>query len=152
MPLKYIINADGEFVCEFCGFTAGPKNQSTMHYHLKKHQESKKHKCEHCNYSCVQKCTMDAHVKAKHASEENRKMVSCPCGGCKFKSLTKSNCRIHYLRQHCGDLIEPVLEDKTHCSTCQKTFASPSAFYYHVISCIAFDEGDERIQQLQSIL
>ncbi len=151
MPLKYIINAEGEFVCEFCGFTAGPKNQSTMHYHLRKHQESNKHKCEHCNYSCVQKCTMDAHVKAKHSKAES-KQICCPHEGCKFKSLTKSNCRTHYLRQHCFDLIEPVLEDKTHCSTCQKTFASSPAFYYHVVSCIAFDEGDPRIPQIQSIL
>jgi len=95
---------------------------------------------------------MEAHVRAKHSSEENRKVVECPCDTCKFKSLTKSNCRIHYVRQHCKDLIDPILEDKAHCSTCQKTFASPSAFYYHVVSCIAFDEGDERIPQIQSIL
>jgi hypothetical protein len=152
MPIKYIINADGEFVCEFCGFTASPKNQSTMHYHMKKHQEEHKYKCEHCNYSCVQKCTMAAHVRAKHASDKDRKMICCPHEGCKFKSLTKSNCRTHFLRQHCKELVDQVLEEKTHCSACQKTFASSPAFYYHVVGCIAFDEGDVRIKELQSIL
>ncbi len=95
-------------------------------------------------------------MKAKHADQQvapaQKVAIKCPHKGCEFESLTKANCRIHFLRKHCKELIDEVLEGKATCKSCNKEHGSTTAFYYHAVSCIAFEEGDKRIPQLQSIL
>ncbi len=155
MPIKYYLNQDNEYVCQVCGETK--RLQSTMHYHMKKHEEAKPYNCKLCNYGCLQKCTLDHHMKAKHpdqqtTTDQKKQTIKCPHKGCDFESLTKANCRIHFLRKHCKELIDEVLEGKSTCKSCGKEHGSTTAFYYHAVSCIAFEEGDKRIPQLQSVL
>jgi hypothetical protein len=94
-------------------------------------------------------------MKAKHPEQQTQKkpaVIKCPHDGCEFESLTKANCRVHFLRKHCKELVDDILEDKATCKECNKAHGSPTAFYYHAVGCIAFEEGDKRIAQLQSIL
>ena len=66
MPLKYIKDEDGNFVCSHpgCGFTK--RNQSTLHYHMKKHEEQLDHICKTCKKQFLQKQTLDLHIRSKH--------------------------------------------------------------------------------------
>jgi transcription elongation factor Elf1 len=69
MSLKYQKNVDGIFTCIHCPYTA--KNQSTMHYHLKKHEGALPHACKHCNQKFLQKSLLDLHTTARHPNACN---------------------------------------------------------------------------------
>lgn len=138
--MKYEKNANGEFVCIYCGVTK--RRQNTMRYHQLTHENELNHSCTICSKSFLQKQTLDMHMKSKHSEHcDNAAKYSCPFDNCAFTSLTKGNGIIHCLRIHCQDEIKEIMEvnneTKTiHCKCCEKSFASSCGFYYHVGTCL----------------
>ncbi len=161
MPFKYIKNDDGDFVCPHpgCGFTK--RNQSTLHYHMKKHEEQLDHICKTCKKQFLQKQTLDLHIRSKHPelikdSISLDKKFKCPFDNCEFAALTKGNCIIHCLRVHYQDEINNLMiknaETKTICcNECQKEFSSSCAFYYHCKACMDFNKNDEKYKKFEEI-
>lgn len=163
MPLKYIKDDDGNFVCPHpgCGFTK--QNQSTLHYHMKKHEEQLDYICKTCKKQFLQKQTLDLHIRSKHPEIikdeilQSEKKFKCPFDNCNFTTLTKGNCIIHCLRVHFQDEINNIMikDNETkmiYCDKCQKEFTSSCAFYYHCKNCISFDNKNEKIRKLEEII
>ena len=139
MTFTYIKNEDGNFVCPDCG--AIKKNQSTMHYHIKKHEEQLTYVCKDCKQGFLQKQTLDLHIRSKHPGKEIIKKFNCTHDNCTFSALTKGNCIIHYLRVHYQDEIDNIMVkdgNSIMCSECDTEFNSLCAFYYHCKDCIEF--------------
>jgi len=146
MPLKYIKNDNGEFVCPECGVIK--KNQNTMHYHMKKHEEQLTHICKECKKGFLQKQTLDLHIRSKHPelikdAFKIGKKYECPFDNCGFTALTKGNCVIHCLRVHFQDEITNIMirnnDSNTICCTeCHKVFSNSCGFYYHCKTCVDF--------------
>ena len=159
MTLKYIKDDDGLFVCPDCGVKK--KNQNTMHYHMKKHEEQLTHICKACKKGFLQKQTLDLHIRSKHPElvkdlENADKKFKCPFDDCSFSALTKGNCIIHCLRVHFQDEINNIMirdeETKTiYCTECEHEFSSSCGFYYHCKGCIQFNDKDEKYQLLNGI-
>ncbi len=156
MTYKYIKDAEGNFVCPHCNVTK--KNQNTMHYHMKKHEEQLEHVCKTCNKGFLQKQTLDLHMKSKHPElvEGKTKKIACPFDGCEFSALTKGNCIIHMLRIHFQDEIKEIMnvEEDTKvisCTECKNEFNSSSAFHYHCKGCIDFDKDSKKYELFTSI-
>lgn len=145
MVYSYIKNDDGTFVCPHCDYTAN--YQSTMHYHLKKHEDTKPHQCSHCDAKFVQKSRLDLHMRAKHpehtTTPTDKEYFKCPCEGCGYKDLRKANLTIHFARIHLRDLLErlkttPTSDEATcSCKNCHKEFKSMTHYYYHASSCLS---------------
>ena len=146
MPLKYVKDEEGNFVCPHPGCGIKKKNQNTMHYHMKKHEEQLDYTCKTCKKQFLQKQTLDLHIRSKHpelANDNDEKKFKCPFDNCDFKALTKGNCVIHCLRVHFQDEINDIMikDEETkmiYCNECQKEFSSSTAFYYHCKNC--FDQ------------
>ena len=162
MPLKYVRNDNGLFVCPDCGITKA--NQNTMHYHMKKHQIEKQetsvaaHECKVCNKTFLQKQTLDLHIKSRHPelTTNNTKYV-CPFPDCEFTALTKGNCRIHCLRVHFQEEIAKIMEKHTdtkmfECLECDKEFSNSCGFYYHCVDCLNLEKSSERYELLQTVI
>lgn len=159
MPLKYTKNEDGDFVCPDCGVTK--KNQNTMHYHMKKHEEQLTHVCKACKKGFLQKQTLDLHIRSKHPelikdSANSEKKFKCPFDNCEFSALTKGNCVIHCLRVHFQDEINNMMtkDNETkmiYCNECDKEFSSSCAFYYHCKDCMTFNKNDEKHKKFEEI-
>jgi hypothetical protein len=161
MPLKYIKNENGEFVCPHpgCGFTK--RNQSTLHYHMKKHEEQLEHVCKVCKKQFLQKQTLELHIRSKHPeiikdSSTAEKKFKCPYDDCNFAALTKGNCIIHCLRIHFQEEINKILvkDEETkiiHCNECKKEFSSSCSFYYHCKGCITFNKTDAKYKKFEEI-
>ncbi len=160
MPMKYIKNEDGNFVCPDCGVVK--KNQNTMFYHMKKHEEQLTHVCKVCKKGFLQKQTLDLHMRSKHPDQvkdsvSSDKKFICPFDDCDFAALTKGNCVIHCLRVHFQDEINRILvknnETKTYlCNVCDSEFSSSCAFYYHCKKCISFDKNDDNYTKFQELI
>jgi hypothetical protein len=142
MVLEYFKNASGEFLCQHCQFTA--RNQSTMHYHLKKHEGALPHPCKHCDARFLQKSLLDMHIKSRHSETLEEKLTfKCPCEGCVYEDIRKGNRLIHFVRVHLKDLTDSLKcnpTDDSHaasCKACQQTFKSLTQFYYHASKCVA---------------
>jgi hypothetical protein len=161
MPLKYIKDEDGNFVCPHpgCGFTK--KNQSTLHYHMKKHEEQLDHICKTCKKQFLQKQTLDLHIRSKHPELikddiSSEKKFKCPFDDCDFTALTKGNCVIHCLRVHFQDEINNMMtkDNETkliYCNECNKEFSSSCAFYYHCKNCMTFDTNNIKYKKFEEI-
>lgn len=160
MPLKYIKNEDGNFVCPDCGITK--KNQNTMHYHMKKHEEQLTHICKACKKGFLQKQTLDLHMRSKHpelikdSANTTDKKFKCPFDNCEFSALTKGNCVIHCLRVHFQDEIKNMMivnnDTKTiECNECATEFNSSCAFYYHCKGCMNIDKKNDKYVRFQGI-
>lgn len=158
MPLKYIKDDQGNFVCPDCGIKK--KNQNTMHYHMKKHEEELSHICKACKKGFLQKQNLDLHIRSKHPEllkdSVTEKKYKCPFDNCEFGALTKGNCVIHCLRVHFQDEINNMMtkdnETKTiYCNECEKEFSSSCAFYYHCKGCMNLNINDNKYQKLQEI-
>ncbi len=159
MPYTYTKNENGEFVCPDCGVVK--KNQNTMHYHMKKHEEDLSHICKVCKKGFLQKQTLDLHIRSKHPEtiknpSNNEKKFKCPFDNCEFAALTKGNCIIHCLRVHFQDEINNIMakdeETKTiYCSECEKEFSSSCAFYYHCKGCMTFDKNDNKYKKFEEL-
>lgn len=164
----YIRTEQGTFICPTCGVTK--QRQNSMHYHMKKHQQDPNHTCQYCNKTFLQKQTLELHLRTKHtdrlvedgvagaASASGFKpSYSCPISGCDYQSHTKGNCVIHCLRVHFQEEITPhlrVVQDRRvySCGHCLNEFQSTTAFYYHIKSCITFDQTTPKYRELQGLL
>ena len=143
MVFRYIKNEKDEYVCNHCEFTA--KNQSTMHYHLKKHDGSL-HPCKYCNARFLQKSLLDMHIRSRHSEtiqkKESTQVFSCPCKECSYEDIRKGNRLIHFVRVHLKDLVDALkrkttTEDRViDCNSCNNSFKSMTQFYYHASKCV----------------
>jgi hypothetical protein len=172
----YIRTEQGKFICPTCGVVK--QRQNSMHYHMKTHQQDPNHTCPYCNKTFLQKQTLELHLRTKHtdrlvATEDGvgggagaggaggagavKPSFSCPISGCDYQSHTKGNCVIHCLRVHFQEEITPhlrVVQDRRvySCGHCQNEFQSTTAFYYHIKSCITFDQTTPKYRELQGLL
>jgi hypothetical protein len=141
MPNQYIKNAEGQFICPHCDYTA--RIQSTMHYHLKKHEGALPHACKHCDSKFLQKNLLELHIRSRHKETiKSQETFKCPCNDCDYEDMRKGNRLIHFVRVHLKDLTE-ALKNKTDaegcitsCSCCNKSFKSMTQFYYHAAGCV----------------
>jgi DNA-directed RNA polymerase subunit RPC12/RpoP len=122
MPFVYTKTEDGLYKCPSCDKTTA--RQNTMHYHIKKHEETLPYQCTICQKQFLQAPTLANHVAAKHSQQ-----VHLECPVCPVKSLTKANRIIHYIRIHCKEELGS-LETLT-CKSCGKVSKSCTAFVYH---------------------
>jgi len=157
MPLKYTKNNDGQFVCPHCNYTKS--NQSSMHYHMKKHEEQLSHVCKTCKKGFLQKQTLDLHIRSKHPESlktNDAKKLKCPFDDCQFTSFTKGNCIIHCLRIHFQNELNQMMnindDDEIECTECNQSFQSSCSFYYHAKKCLPFDKKSDNYKKLQSFL
>ncbi len=142
MTYTYTKNAAGEYVCPICQATK--KNQNTMHYHLKKHEGHLPFECPTCKKEFLHSQTLAVHIAAKHSKEEAA-ALKCPC--CPYKTQTKSNRIIHFMRKHCAEDVEKLGPKDNTCPTCAKVCNSSTALLYHLSTgCITLSE--ERQTQL----
>lgn len=143
-------DASGHLICEKCGFKpkatpSHPKgNPSTMTYHLKKHEGDFAYKCTICQWNCLHKQTLDAHMATRHPDSLKIKPTKykCPMENCPYESITKAARRIHFVRKHCSEAVSKYqkatkVEDKDQiqCGCCQEAFKSGTAFHYHLGGC-----------------
>lgn len=153
MTLKYTKNDEGLFVCPDCGVTK--KNQNTMHYHMKKHEEQLTHTCKDCKKGFLQKQTLDLHIRSKHPErKETCKKFNCTYDNCEFAALTKGNCIIHYIRVHFQDEIDAIMvkDGKIYtCTHCDTEYSSSCAFYYHCKDCLDYIREDTKFQELDTL-
>lgn len=149
---KYKKNAEGHYVCPHCGETK--RIQSTMHYHMKKHEGKLPFECNICKKGFLHASTLALHVKAQHQKEQER-MFKCPAAGCTYKgTLTKSNLIIHYVRKHCKQEATAMgagPDAPLTCRCCAKETKSLTAFHYHIATCMTI-EDTERQAQLNGLL
>jgi hypothetical protein len=170
MPFEYIRNEDGDFICPHCpNVVISGNKQSTMHYHLKRHEIQKAaednkcqgYTCKGCNKIFLQKQNLELHIKSRHPEllETDFKDTSkyyCPFDNCEFSSITKGNCIIHCLRVHYQKEISELMcvNPKTkaiECNECNTEFNSSTSFYYHCKRCMTFEEN-EKYEKLQQVL
>ena len=141
MPIQYMKNNDGHYVCPHCDVTA--RIQSTMHYHLKKHEGALPHACKHCDSRFLQKNLLELHIRSRHKeASEVKATFKCPCENCEYEDIRKGNRLIHFVRIHLKELAL-ALQTKTDndgcatsCSCCNKSFKSMTQFYYHASACV----------------
>lgn len=130
MPYVYQKNADGLFVCGICQETK--KNQNTMHYHMKKHEGHLPFTCTTCKKEFLHSQSLALHIAARHSNEAGT--FVCPL--CPFKSQTKANRIIHFMRKHCEEDVKRFATNDLTCPTCNKISNSGTAFMYHISQCI----------------
>ena len=135
MPYEYIKNDQGLYVCGICNQTK--RLQSTMHYHLKKHEGKLPFECTACNKGFLHASTLELHKKAQHQKEQER-LFKCPFRDCPYEgTLTKANLMIHYVRKHCKEEAAKLFSrDTSTCVKCEKVCKSMTAFHYHAVSCL----------------
>ena len=141
MNLKYNKTESGEYICHHCQFTA--KNQSTMHYHLKKHEGPLPHPCKHCSARFMQKSLLELHIRSRHSETlEKKDTFKCPCGECDYEDIRKGNRNIHFIRIHLRDILDKLNDTPTEpncmiaCKECKHNFKSMTQFFYHAIDCV----------------
>jgi uncharacterized Zn-finger protein len=147
MGYEYKKNADGHFVCPHCGETK--RLQSTMHYHMKRHEGKLPHECKLCNKSFLHASTLELHKKAQHQKEQER-MFKCPMPGCPYEgTLTKANLLIHYVRKHCkaeatASIAPASTSAAPQCVHCGKECKSLTAFHYHLVGCMPLEDANRQ--------
>ena len=143
MAIEYTRNEDGDFVCPHCAKVVPKTKQNTMHYHLKKHAGDLPHECDTCGRKFAQRQSLELHIQVRHADmledEEDVQKFDCPVEGCEFSAHTWANRRIHFFRKHCTKQVK-ALKDGNSCKGCNRTFNSPSAFFYHLGGCLNASE------------
>jgi DNA-directed RNA polymerase subunit RPC12/RpoP len=142
--MTYIRNEQGHYVCPECG--AIKAKQNTMHYHMKTHEGHLPFKCQTCKKEFLHSQTLALHISARHSKNEAN-YITCP--SCPFKSLTKSNCIVHFMRRHCEEEVKLFSKNGLTCS-CEKVCNSNTAFLYHISQCIELPV--EKQQLLQTLL
>ena len=152
MVYTYTKNSDGHFICEKCSKTY--VHQNAMHYHLKTHEGKLPFECSSCNKQFLHASTLNLHKKV-HNHEEQEREYKCPSKQCNYKgALTKANLLIHYVRKHCSNEINAILDHSGptyKCTVCVKEMKSLTAFHYHTIKCISGLDS-ERLEELESIV
>ena len=159
MVYTYVRNEDGDFVCPHCQKVVCGDNQSTMHYHLKKHAGDLPHECKHCKDRFPQLDLLRRHERARHPDKrtptDEDEVYECPHETCHYSSLTKANRRIHYFRVHMKDIIDTTVrktDDKYICNTCNKEMNSHTSLYYHIGDCIQLPVNDNRIDEFTEVM
>ena len=130
MPYVYERDAAGNFVCNICGVTKA--RQNTMHYHYRRHEDHLPYECDICHKEFLQASVLALHKAARHgggAAAETSGGVACPA--CEFRTLTKANCIIHYVRRHCADCLSGPAPSLV-CPGCAKVCKSRTALLYHL--------------------
>lgn len=153
MVYTYNKNSDGHYTCNQCNKIC--INQNTMHYHMKKHEDTLPFECTICNKQFLHASTLNFH-KRIHNHEEQDREYKCPAKDCSFKgALTKANLLIHYVRKHCDDSINKHLNKKDNsiynCTLCDKDMKSLTAFHYHSIKCIVPTLSSDKINEIKDI-
>lgn len=59
-----MLNGDGEFNCELCGYTA--RNWSKMKEHMIRHSEGTPFACSYCDSKYKRPADLNRHLKIKH--------------------------------------------------------------------------------------
>ena len=137
MTYTYQKNADGHYVCTLCQVVK--KNQNTMHYHMKNHEGHLPFECKTCKKEFLHSQTLALHIAARHSKEEAANL-KCPC--CPYKTLTRANRIIHFMRKHCEEELKRFSTGGLTCPTCQKECNSHTAFLYHAAtSCIQLPDA-----------
>jgi hypothetical protein len=160
MSNKYQKNADGLFICTHCTFTA--KYQSTMHYHLAKHEGSLPYKCKYCSQRFVQKGILDLHYTLHHEdklqeAKKPSKLFKCPIDGCDYENAQKGNTVIHFLRIHMKEQHKNLKEKskqegcQAHCKKCETDFKSNTQFYYPTHACVVPSQNSSMYEQWKAI-
>jgi hypothetical protein len=134
----YIKNEDGHYVCPFCGDIK--KNQSTMFYHMNKHEGRLPHQCGQCSKAFVQKQELALHILKWHPEPTVDSSTACPFDGCDFKDVRKGNVRTHCMRKHVSEYMDGILvkdaDGTWNCSLCATCCSSAAGFYYHLYKCM----------------
>ena len=136
----YIKNEHGHYVCPFCGDIK--KNQSTMFYHMNKHEGRLPYECGTCKKAFVQKQELLLHKLKWHPEPTTpARIIYCPFDGCTFKDVRKGNVRTHCMRKHVSEYIEGILERDVadgsyNCGLCGNCSPSAAGFYYHLYGCV----------------
>jgi len=147
MPYTYQKNQAGEFVCGICA--AVKKNQNTMHYHMKRHEGHLPFECPTCNKEFMHAQTLALHVAARHSEQE---AASLKCPSCPYKTLTKANRIIHFMRKHCAEAVAKVATTGNTCPECKKELNSSTAFLYHFATNHSRVLGEQHHEILADIL
>jgi len=134
MVYEYKKNADGDYVCTVCNCVK--KNQNTMHYHMQKHEGSRRYKCSTCNMTFTQKYTLDTHFKIQHSKKALN--IKCPFENCDHSVFKKEYMRAHIARNHISETLKPWIIkseniDTYTCHCCKKICKSYPSILYHVI-------------------
>ncbi len=136
MVFEYTRNEQGLFVCPHCKVTR--EKQNTMHYHMKKHEGKLPFQCSTCKKEFQFQQSLELHRLAKHCDIVKKK-CKCPVSDCDFQTHQDGNLRVHFLRKHCMDDIQRILQNTNNmfqCTACKKSFKSSTAFHYHATSCV----------------
>jgi len=135
--MTYVRNDAGHFVCPECGEIKA--RQNTMFYHMKKHsgEEARTHVCTEpgCGKAFIQKSGLQQHMIQTHPVEGQEPAWSCPAAGCDHICRMKANLIIHIGRKHGDGWIPPLADGTNGCTGCKRVFASPTAYYYHAVTC-----------------
>ena len=151
---QYQRNADGDFICPHCPKVISKENPSTMHYHLRKHEGNYAYSCKHCEFKSFFQHKLDHHMVAKHSNEAQVPKIpvlKCPFPNCTFQSLTKGNCVIHFMRKHCKQEVDVLLDQNGICRHCGAEFQSNTAFQYHASTCASIQDAPKHTM-LRTIL
>jgi hypothetical protein len=124
-----------------------------MYYHILKHTGTMKHTCPvaGCGKGFIQKSGLTQHMNQVHADVVNAPVFSCPC--CTHTARQKPNLLIHIGRKH-GDgwIPRAVGAGAVLCKGCDKEFQSPTAYYYHAVSCFAKQAPEEIATKLEGVV
>ena len=151
MVYTYYQNDAGHFVCPHCHVVK--KNQNTMHYHYKTHDDDLK--CKHCREQFTELRTLNTHIRIRHPDETKKISLDCPHEGCDKKFDNKGNRRIHYFRIHLKDVVDKLVDKKEAgytCKGCDKELVSQTAIYYHIGDCIILPDGDKRVTEVNEVM
>lgn len=149
---EYHYNDNGDLVCPHCDKVVPKKanadgtftsRQSTMHYHMKTHEGP--FTCRHCNKEYTHELNLKQHMLDQHPTkaqeQQGREVFTCPVDGCGHESKTKGNRIPHFLRNHCGNVIqvnEVTRNDnkQSSCKLCSTQFKNRASFIYHLATCL----------------
>jgi hypothetical protein len=149
---EYHYNDNGDLVCPHCDKVVPKKEnadgtftsrQSTMHYHMKTHEGP--FTCRHCNKEYTHELNLKQHMLDQHPTkaqeQQGREVFTCPIDGCGHESKTKGNRIPHFLRNHCGNVIqvnEVTRNDskESSCKLCSTQFKNRASFIYHLATCL----------------
>lgn len=139
----YVKNEHGHFVCPHCNKTK--RLQSTMHYHLKTHDGP--FLCPHCTKEYKSESNLRDHILDCHPAQNQQKrdIFICPVPGCAHESKSKGNRIPHFLRNHCGNVIEAyeLFDNQSQtstCSLCQVEYKNRASYIYHLAQCLVNHE------------